>query len=128
MSRFGESSSGEIEKAINNNVPRNTVNSTTSIWRQFTLFCVGKKIKLVEETSTEAAILCDWAFNMKKSNGEDYKESAVKTIWNTSAKMLQEKYFKNGFLIRSRTYSLRKRETFATQNAKFYKQPQKKER
>jgi hypothetical protein len=97
MSRFGESSSGEIEKAINNNVPRNTVNSTTSIWRQFTLFCVEKKYELVEETSTEelASILCDWAFNMKKNNGEDYKESAVKTIWNTSAKMLQEKYFKD---------------------------------
>lgn len=97
MSRFGESSSGEIEKAINNNVPRNTVNSTTSVWRQFTLFCVEKKYELVEETSTEelASILCDWAFNMKKNNGEDYKESAVKTIWNTSAKMLQEKYFKD---------------------------------
>ncbi|CAH1371674.1 unnamed protein product [Tenebrio molitor] len=42
---------------------------------------------------------------------EKIKESAVKTIWNTSAKMLQE--------------NLRKRETPATQNAKFYKQSQK---
>jgi hypothetical protein len=42
----------------------------------------GKKNELVEETSTEelASILCDWAFNMKKNNGEDYKDSAVKTI------------------------------------------------
>jgi hypothetical protein len=62
-----------------------------SIWRQFTLFCVEKQYELVEETSTEelASILCDWAFNMKKNNGEDYKDSAVKTIWNTSAKTLQ---------------------------------------
>jgi hypothetical protein len=66
MSRFGQSSSGEIEKAINNHVPRNTVNSTTSIWRQFTLFCVAKKYELVEEMSTEelASILYDWAFNI----------------------------------------------------------------
>jgi hypothetical protein len=49
MSRFGESSSGEIEKAINNNVPRNTVNSTTSIWRQFTLFCVEKKMNSLKK-------------------------------------------------------------------------------
>jgi hypothetical protein len=93
---------------------------------------VEKKYELVEETSTEelASILCDWAFNMKKNNGKDYKESAVKTIWNTSAKMLQEKYFKDYKRVFNpfTTYSLRKRETPATQNAKFYKQSQKKGR
>src|SRR5699024_7917005 len=30
---------------------------------------------------------------MKRKNGDDYKESCVKTIWNTTAKMIQEKYF-----------------------------------
>ena len=32
---------------------------------------------------------------MKKKNGEDYKEYVVKTIWNSTAKMVQEKYFKD---------------------------------
>jgi arginyl-tRNA synthetase len=51
----------------------------------------GKKNELVEETSTEelASILCDWAFNMKKNNGEDYKDSAVKTIMEHFRKTLQ---------------------------------------
>jgi hypothetical protein len=44
MSRFGESSSGEIEKAINNNVPRNTVNSTTSFGDNLRCFVWKKKI------------------------------------------------------------------------------------
>ncbi|CAH1099053.1 unnamed protein product [Psylliodes chrysocephalus] len=30
---------------------------------------------------------------MRKIDGSDYKECVVKTIWNTSAKLLQEKYY-----------------------------------
>lgn len=37
-------------------------------------------------------ILEDWALNMKKLDGSDYKERAIKTIWNVTAKVLQAKY------------------------------------
>lgn len=37
-----------------------------------------------------ANILEDFAFNMKKKIFEDYKESVVKVIWNSTAKQLQE--------------------------------------
>ncbi|KAJ3666470.1 hypothetical protein Zmor_001911 [Zophobas morio] len=40
-------------------------------------------------------ILKDWAFTMKRKDGSDYKEGVVKCIWNVSAKLLQEQYFKN---------------------------------
>lgn len=102
-----------------------------SIWRQFRLFCEERKYERVEETSTKklASVLCNWAFNMKKNNGEDSRESAVKTIRNTSAKCYKRSTLMiiNEFLIRSRTYSLRKREAPTIQNAKFYKQFQKTE-
>ncbi|KAJ9598407.1 hypothetical protein L9F63_010929 [Diploptera punctata] len=29
---------------------------------------------------------------MRKANGDEYKEYTVKTMWNVTAKMLQEKY------------------------------------
>ena len=37
-------------------------------------------------------------FNTKKPNGEDYKEYVIKTMWNSTTKMLEEKYFsEDGF-------------------------------
>ncbi|KAJ3662297.1 hypothetical protein Zmor_006652 [Zophobas morio] len=36
---------------------------------------------------------------MKKGSGEDYKQTVVKTLWNTVAKSLQEKYYKQFNLI-----------------------------
>lgn len=41
---------------------------------------------------TLANILTDWAYNMKKKNGEDYKDFTLKTIWNVTSKLLMEKY------------------------------------
>lgn len=29
---------------------------------------------------------------MRKQNGDDYKETVIKTFWNVTAKMLMEKY------------------------------------
>lgn len=96
MSRFGLSSIAEIDKKIEDNVPGNTVKTQATIWRQFTQFCEEKKYKL-ESTTTEDElinIMKDWGFNMKKQNGGDYKEAVVKTMWNVTAKLLQQKYFK----------------------------------
>jgi hypothetical protein len=115
--RFGNFSSTEITTRVQRTVPKNTVNTQSSIWKQFTEFCKARKYQLVATTSTEelANILKDWAFNMKKVrrtivakqtqekyiysyfvnqvNGDDYKECVVKTLWNTVAKLLQEKYY-----------------------------------
>src|SRR5699024_8617112 len=95
MNRFGEKPLKEIENAITDAIPKNTVKTRASIWAQFNEFCEARKYKLLAETSAEqiANILQDWGFNIKRKNGDDYKESCVKTIWNPTAKMIQEKYF-----------------------------------
>lgn len=95
MNRFGECSKDEINQNINYCIPPNTVATQSSIWRQFSTFCDAKGYKFERDTSIDKLndILQDWAFNMRKCNGEDYKEAVVKTIWNTTAKMLQSKYY-----------------------------------
>lgn len=95
MSRFGTKSILSIEENVKNSVPKNTVNNKKYVWRQFMLFCEERKYVFNEETQTAklADILQDWAFNMKKQNGENYKDYTVKTMWNLTAKMLQEKYY-----------------------------------
>ncbi len=95
-SRFGNFSKNEIKNKVENSIPVSTSNTQNSIWRQFMAFCNERNFKFEKETSIKslADILEDWAFNMKKSNDEEYKEGVIKTIWNTTAKMLQEKYFK----------------------------------
>lgn len=95
MSRFGATSNEVINQNIDENIPSNTKKSKSYIWRQFMTFCVERNYKLDAENSNErlAFILKDWAFNMRKIDGSDYKESVIKTIWNTTAKLVQEKYF-----------------------------------
>jgi hypothetical protein len=44
--------------------------------------------------SSQLIILKDWAFNMRKKNGNEYKESVVKIMWNSTAKQLQEMYYR----------------------------------
>ncbi|KAK0073741.1 hypothetical protein PV326_013110, partial [Microctonus aethiopoides] len=95
--RFGKTTPSEIISEISNNVPVNTVKTKTSAWTQFENFCAERGYTLTSETITHEMnkILTDYGFNMKKKNGEDYKESSVKSLWNTTAQMLQEKYFKD---------------------------------
>jgi hypothetical protein len=40
-------------------------------------------------------LLKGWAGNMKRKNGEDYEEAVIKLMWNSTAKLLQEKLSKN---------------------------------
>lgn len=96
MNRFGEQSIETIDETIKETEPLNTQKSKSSIWRQFSDFCDAKKYCISQSTSEEelATILKDWAFNMKKTNGQDYKETVVKTMWNVTAKLLQEKFHK----------------------------------
>lgn len=95
MSRFGSDSLSNIDLAIEKSIPYNTLRTHTSIWKQFMTFCKAKNYELMENTTLEQLnlILKDWAWNMKKENGENYKELVVKTMWNTVAKKMQEMYF-----------------------------------
>lgn len=96
MSRFGDLSSNAIDESIQNTEPHNTVKTKKYVWKQFLTFCSERNYVLNESISTEmiASILKDWAFNMRKCNGENYKENVVKTMWNITAKQVQEKYMK----------------------------------
>lgn len=95
-SRFGSASVAEIDDLIDKSVPENTVKTQKSVWNQFLLFCKEKQYHLLEETTAEQInkILKDWAVNMKKVNGEEYKEGVVKTMFNIVAKIIQEMYYK----------------------------------
>lgn len=95
MNRFGNVSESKINAAVENSVPLNTQKTHTSIWKQFMEFCQAKNYQLLQTTTTGELnlILKDWAWNMRKTNGEDYKELCVKVMWNIVAKKLQEKYF-----------------------------------
>lgn len=94
MSRFGEFSSKNIDESIKNNKPINTVRSEKYIWSQFLEFCSYRNYELAEQSSEDclANILQDWAYNMRKKDGTEYKEAVVKLMWNVSAKLLQKKY------------------------------------
>ncbi|CAH1112248.1 unnamed protein product [Psylliodes chrysocephalus] len=80
MERFGVFDKNSIEKAVKSLVPTNTVRSKNSIWAQFTQFCTVRKYTLDAHTSEGELnnILKDWAWNMKKTNGEEYKEYTLK--------------------------------------------------
>lgn len=88
--RFGE----EIytEKKL---IPFNTIKSRSSIWTAFRKFCQQRKYTWNENTSTEevSKILADYALNMRRIDGSDYKANVVKTIWNTTARMLQDMFY-----------------------------------
>ncbi|CAH1110394.1 unnamed protein product [Psylliodes chrysocephalus] len=85
-----------IDKIIENSKPTNTVKTESFVSRQFEKFCDDRSYQLTENTSNEELcnILKDWAINMRKADGTDYKEGVVKTIWNLTAKRVQQKYFK----------------------------------
>jgi hypothetical protein len=84
-----------ISAQIKENKSKNTLISDNSVWKQFKVFCEARGYKLEENTSvpTLANILKDWGFNMKRCNGEDYKEAVFKTMWNKTAKLMQDWYY-----------------------------------
>ncbi|CAH0560364.1 unnamed protein product [Brassicogethes aeneus] len=96
MFRFGQESKGNIRQEIKQLTPANTRKSKSSVWKQFTNFCAEKSYDFdradihVEEL---ALILEDYGFSMRKKNSEDYKESVIKVLWNSTAKQLQEYFF-----------------------------------
>lgn len=82
MSRFGVCSLSTIDKKVKGNVPINTEKAKKTVWNQFTTFCTEREYTLSAETSEAqlANIMKDYAYNMKKMDGEDYKEGTIKTI------------------------------------------------
>lgn len=95
MNCFGSYSMTNIDLAIEKSVQYNTVKTHTSIWKQFTEFCKAKKHELLETGNFEQLnlILKDWAWNMKKENGENYKELVAKTMWNIVAKNARDVFY-----------------------------------
>lgn len=79
MNRFGDFTNEEINKDIDTKlIPRSTKNTKGSIWKQFVEFCKVRKYELVETTTIQdiAPLLKDWAYNMKKKNGEKIIKNA----------------------------------------------------
>lgn len=95
LSRFGIQNNESIDKIIEENVPKNTINSKKYTWKTFIDFCNTRKYELDGNRTIEelALILKDWAVNMKKRDGTDFKEATIKTMWNVTSKLLQEKYY-----------------------------------
>lgn len=93
--RFSTFSDAEITKKILETTSKNTLISNQSIWRQFKTFTKERNYILDQSTTTAtlALILKDWAYNMKRKDGNDYKEAVIKTMWNKTAKLVQELYF-----------------------------------
>ena len=93
--RFGVASNLEIDTIIKGSIPHNTDRNRNSVWNQFQQFCAERGHLILNDTPVQviAAVLKDWAVNMRKSNGEEYTERSVKTMWNVTANIIQEKYF-----------------------------------
>jgi hypothetical protein len=66
------------------------------VWDQFEEFCQSREfsVELQHTPKQLNDILKHFAFNMKRTDGQDYKESVVKTMFNVTAKLLQELYLK----------------------------------
>ena len=96
IKRFGKKSLLDIEECVSKSVPANTTKSHSSVWTQFENFCADRNYILQASTSPEEVsnMLMDYAFNMKKVDGSGYKEACIKTMWNVTAKLVQEKFFK----------------------------------
>ena len=94
--RFGNKTVFEIRNAVKESQCRNTARTQDSIWKQFTEFCEIRKFPLNKavEMNEVASILEDYAFNANRKDGSEYKEATLKTIWNTTAKLVQQLYFK----------------------------------
>uniref|UniRef100_A0A6P7FXK5 Uncharacterized protein LOC114335199 n=1 Tax=Diabrotica virgifera virgifera TaxID=50390 RepID=A0A6P7FXK5_DIAVI len=96
MSRFGCNTDENINEIIESNIPKNTVYSKKFVWKAFMDFCNDRKYELDGNRTVEelASILKDWAVNMRRKDGTEFKEATVKTMWNLTSKLLQEKYYK----------------------------------
>lgn len=90
MNPFGDKCFIEIEEEIVKNVPLKSQESTfgSNLWT-LRYRSNSTSMKILQTKIWQQS----WAFNMRKIDGTEYKESALKIIWNLTAKLLQEKYF-----------------------------------
>ena len=97
MNRFGKNSKQEIEQASSSNKRANTVKTEKYVVRQFEQFWAERSSVLNNDKNDEniCKIFEDWAFNIRKLDGTDYKEAVVKTVWNLTAKHIQLEYTVN---------------------------------
>mmetsp|Transcript_12627 Transcript_12627/g.16962 ORF Transcript_12627/g.16962 Transcript_12627/m.16962 type:complete len:240 (+) Transcript_12627:85-804(+) len=67
-------------------------------WRTFEHFLNSSSPPLVFDPKTATdkeinSLLKKFAFNVRKENGDDYKDMSLKNIWNNIAKQIEEKIF-----------------------------------
>lgn len=58
-------------------------------------FCGTRKYILDGNRTVQelASILKDWAVNIRKKDGTEFKEATIKTMWKITSKLHQEKYY-----------------------------------
>jgi hypothetical protein len=86
----------EIEKQLATRMQKNTRTSKESQWRQFERFLEDEK-KVFDPSQGDEDInylLKRFAFNMRKVDGDDYKDDSLKSAWNSVAKQIMEKVYK----------------------------------
>lgn len=101
--RFATTSTVTIDQITSENENRNTKRTKNTAWKMFMDFCNDRSYELLPTTTPERldTILKDFAFNMRKTDGTDYKECTIKTLWNLTAKLLMDKYW-NEFKVSSK--------------------------
>ena len=88
--------SQEIDEAIKKDGSSATRRTNELHWRTFQKFLSASDLQFDPATATNeqiCSILKKLAFNVRKEDGDNFKESSLKSIWNTIAKTIQEKIY-----------------------------------
>jgi hypothetical protein len=88
----------EINELIATRDPPNTVNTKRSHWKVFSRFLAQEKPPLVLDlkTATDQTLnlfLKRFVFNVRKLDGENFKDESLKAIFNSVAAQLNDKIF-----------------------------------
>jgi hypothetical protein len=86
----------EINKRLEDRTPLNTRNSRVTAWKRFTTF-LEETGEVFDDKWTDDQInqaLKRFAFNIRKYNGEDYKDESLKSNWNCVAKQIMNQVYK----------------------------------
>lgn len=98
FTRFGSADSQEIDSAIETLVPEGTKRAKEHLDRVFQRFLLAKNIQYDLSTMTDEVIcslLKNFAFNVQKKDGNDYKDKVLKGMWNGLAKKITEDIWKS---------------------------------
>jgi hypothetical protein len=91
----------QIEKELQGRTPANTRKTREFCWRKFVQFLKEAvsdptPMDFDENKWTDKEInqaMKRFAFNMRKANGDNYKDESIKSIWNSVAKQIMSRVF-----------------------------------